>query len=539
MQTVESSSSTLKDIQSNILCSEAEKELSTETEESSSSTLKEIKNKSSISTSPEKSLVSMQIEESSSIVIEISSESSILFSPKEEPSASKQIEEPDSSTLKEVKNENILTLPEEQPMQIDESSSSTLKVEPKPLEIIENSRPKTRRASLSLNHNSNDPIVNNIRPKTRRNSLSIENNIEAKQEKPKSRRASSVLNDNPVTEKVEVPRQPTSKTNRNKLTPAEIKAARLKEIQDKLNIPKAFRRVVIPEEPQIITPDEHQDGKTLSKRGKRASSINNSIDESITNDLTPKNAKTIKSTHSETKSPSEKHIPIKRNVRASSEMKTKPENSISTRNLRAKSADNTINDNNSIKSARSTRSTRRTTQSQQITNLEKIPEQPNEAVSMEEYSTSRRLTRKQKNMLEKCKERSLIVAASVTTIDEESDSDIEERGPQLEEMDPIQLLDKKSFHGSPDSAEQKLLRSPASSIKTISSIGTDILGSRSQVEEEKVILTPKRRLRAASVDAVESNSTPKVRTRRLSGAASDITPRRSSRTLSHTVSTIF
>lgn len=65
--------------------------------------------------------------------------------------------------------------------------------------------------------------------------------------------------------------------------------------------------------------------------------------------------------------------------------------------------------------------------------------------SLEDYSATRRLTRRQKSLLEKT------VNMSKISEKEKSDSDVsddEDRGPNLGQIDPIILLSKVDFKGT-------------------------------------------------------------------------------------------
>lgn len=74
--------------------------------------------------------------------------------------------------------------------------------------------------------------------------------------------------------------------------------------------------------------------------------------------------------------------------------------------------------------------------------------------TLQEYSTSRRLTRRQASLLEKTLNVSNITDLDISHLhdirQQESDnSETEQRGPIVEQLDPIYLLDKKSFDGKP------------------------------------------------------------------------------------------
>lgn len=67
--------------------------------------------------------------------------------------------------------------------------------------------------------------------------------------------------------------------------------------------------------------------------------------------------------------------------------------------------------------------------------------------NVQSYSNTRRLTRKQKSMLEKTLPSKTAASASeITSNSEESDDEI--RGPQLQKIDPLKLLDKSPFKGT-------------------------------------------------------------------------------------------
>ncbi|KAF2903553.1 hypothetical protein ILUMI_02626 [Ignelater luminosus] len=90
--------------------------------------------------------------------------------------------------------------------------------------------------------------------------------------------------------------------------------------------------------------------------------------------------------------------------------------------------------------------------------------------NLEEYSTSRRLTRRQAELLKKTLESSEINVGLPQIQEEQSGSESDnseghERGPNIGKIDPIKLLDKPNFEGKPDSDEERnIQRSPSSSV---------------------------------------------------------------------------
>lgn len=66
--------------------------------------------------------------------------------------------------------------------------------------------------------------------------------------------------------------------------------------------------------------------------------------------------------------------------------------------------------------------------------------------NVQSYSNTRRLTRKQKSMLEKTLPSKPATSVSEMTSNSEESND-EIRGPQLQEIDPLKLLDKSPFKG--------------------------------------------------------------------------------------------